>query len=351
MDNNKTQPAAGIGTDTATAHTARLMSAEIASLWMTYAESTMIICVYRHFLANADDPDIKVVLEADAEILRQRIAWIEETFRREGLPIPTGYTAEDVVAGAPRLYSDPFYLYYVINKARIAVTLNGLSLTTAARRDVRDFYEQCCRSTASTFQKAADVLQSKGVFIRTPYITVEKEIDFVKKHRFMAGFLGEKRPMLAQEISAFGYGVIINKFGGGFIAGLRQTVRNDQVGEYLDEGVELAKSLVRRFSAVLEQEGIAAPAGPDAGITGSTRQPISDKLIMGHLQYMNTAGLLHKNTMQTSCLRSDLLAVVTKTMGEIALYAKRGLDIMIENGWMEEPPRTVDRKELAAQLH
>lgn len=45
--------------------------------------------------------------------------------------------------------------------------------------------------------------------------------------------------------------------------------------------------------------------------------------------------------------RRDLGTHYSRLTTEIAAYAEDGANIVIENGWMEQPPMAADRKELA----
>jgi len=45
--------------------------------------------------------------------------------------------------------------------------------------------------------------------------------------------------------------------------------------------------------------------------------------------------------------RRDLGAHYTRLTAEIATYADDGLEIMIKNNWLEQPPLAADRKNLA----
>jgi len=332
-------------------HATQLTSGEIASLWTTYMESRLVICVYRYFLNNVNDPAIQALINTDCNVLNQRAAWIGDTFRREEIPVPTGFADADVDTGAARLFTDPFYLYYIEHKTRIAIAMSSLALTTTARPDVRDFYYQCVHTTADVFQRTADLMLEKGLPIRTPYIAINKATDMVEKHSFLAGYFGAKRPLLAQEISSFALGVHINQFGKLYLTGLRQTVQNERVNEYLGRGIELSESLARRYSVVLTQDEVSVPAPPEVSLTDSTQQPFSDKLVMAQLQYMNSGGLVDKAFLGTTSLRSDLIALITGAIADISLYAKEGIDIMIDNGWLEEPPRLLDRAALAERTH
>ena len=82
-------------------------------------------------------------------------------------------------------------------------------------------------------------------------------------------------------------------------------------------------------------------------ITDSTTPPFSDKLIMFHMALLSSAGIGNYATSAAASQRSDLLLNYERLSLEIAQYAKDGADIMIQNEWLEQPPGTMDKEQLA----
>lgn len=330
----------------------RLNSSDIGALWNTYMESSMYTCMYKHFLSNVQDKDIRSLLESAMDITNKRVTWVIENFNMEGLSIPIGYTDEDVDTKAPRLYSDPFYLYFLNHKTRAGIAIEGLALTTSTRPDVREFYAHCCSSTTELYQRTVDLLLSKGLYIRPPYITTPKTTDFVKKKNFLAGYLvNEKRPLLAVEISSLFHGISMISFGKEVLIGFKQVAKSKQVRHYMDRGIDLANRYLNMYVPILSQEDIPVPMGWDTSVTYSTVSPFSDKLMMAKSLYMSAAVIANSGTAISTNLRHDLLPAYTRTMTDTANSAEDGVNIMIENGWLEEPPRVVDREDLINSKH
>lgn len=176
-------------------------------------------------------------IDYDLSLAGKRTAWAKNALEKEGLPPPHGYTDEDVDPSAPRLYADPFYLQYIFNKLRIALNINNRALSTSTRPDIREFYARCCDSSTDVLQKSVDLMLNMGIYTRPPYITVQKTVGNVKKQTFLRGFLGETRPLLAQEISGLYLGARINNFGKDILLGLRQVVKSKQGRDYLIAGL------------------------------------------------------------------------------------------------------------------
>ncbi|NPV90914.1 MAG: DUF3231 family protein [Firmicutes bacterium] len=323
-----------------------LTSTEVAALWNTYIQYTMFACVFKHFNQTVEDNDIRPIIQNALDIWNKRVSRVREILNKEDLPIPIGFTDKDVDIKAPRLYTDPFYLYYLRDMNKFAIAINGLALTTGARADIRDFYTHCVNSTMELYNDATNTLLSKGLFIRPPYVTIAREVDFVREQDFLTGFLGEHRPLLAQEVSALAYGIMTNNVVKSLLMGFRQAARSDQVGKYLERGINLCNKYMEAFSSALKQENIPAAICWDTIVTDSTTPPFSDKLMMFKTSYINSAFLVSYTTFFATSPRHDLSAIFMKAFTEVADYAQDGLNIMIDNGWYEEPARTVDRREL-----
>jgi hypothetical protein len=74
----------------------KLTSAEMASLWISYQNDTMSICVMKHFLCHIDDEEIREVLEYALHLSEQHIKTVTEFMKKEDFPIPHGFTENDV---------------------------------------------------------------------------------------------------------------------------------------------------------------------------------------------------------------------------------------------------------------
>jgi hypothetical protein len=323
-----------------------LNATELAALWNSYMQYTMFSCIFKRFSQTAEDHDIRPIMEDTVGICSKRVNKVAEIFNKEGLPIPIGFSDDDVNWNAPRLFTDAFFLYYLINSNKIAVGINGLSLVTSGRADVRDFYTHCVNSSMHLFNNAVNILLSKGLYIRPPVVSVVKTPSYVRKQDFLGGFLGEKRSFLAQEISALFYGIVTNNVGKRLLMGFRQTTDANQVRKYMDRGVNMANDLIEIFSASLTRENIPDPIPWDFMVTDSTTPIFSDKLMMFHTVMITSAGILNYAASMATSPRHDLMVNYFKAISEVANYLEDGTNIMIENGWYEEPFRTVDRREL-----
>ncbi len=97
----------------------------------------------------------------------------------------------------------------------------------------------------------------------------------------------------------------------------------------------------------MNEEHIPSPVTWDHTFMDSTISVFSDKLMMYHISSLNAPGAGNYGAALASSSRRDVSSHYTRLMTEILQYAEDGANIMINNGWMEQPPQADDRDELA----
>ena len=85
--------------------------------------------------------------------------------------------------------------------SRIAMHNYTLILNQIARIDIRDFFSKRINEYIDLFNSSTELQLSKGIAIRAPIIEVPKEVQYIKSQSFAFDWFGEKRPMLALEIT------------------------------------------------------------------------------------------------------------------------------------------------------
>lgn len=78
---------------------------------------------------------------------------------------------------------------------------------------------ECIASLTELYNQVAEISLSKGLFIRPPYIPFFKEVDFIESNSFLAGFIGETRPLNALEITHLFCNIQANALGKALIMG------------------------------------------------------------------------------------------------------------------------------------
>ena len=325
-----------------------LTSAELSQLWGTYLSASLSKTVLTYFLEKAEDEEIKQMIEETHTFSQSSLQFIADIFEQERKPLPVAFTDEDVNTDAPRLYTDNYFLQYINQLGMLGMTASTAAISMSSRKDIYQFFSDIHQDFNKLHEKALSILVSKGIYNTPPTIPTLEEVDFVKKQNFLTGWFGERRPLLAQEIAMLYSNLQRNALGSVTLMGFSQVAQSKEVRKYLLRGIDIAKKHVNIFSEFLEGSDVPVPMGADAMVTNLNEiSPFSDKLMMLHTTGMIAQGVGFYGFSISTNTRRDIVTAYTRLTGEILLYSEDGANILIENGWLEGPPRMVDREELA----
>lgn len=326
----------------------RLTSAEITSLWASYINDTAISCKFKYFLTTVEDEEIKPLIKQAFDIAQGNLKTQTEIFKKEKYPIPYGFKLnEDVDVSAPRLYSDSYILNYLHQSAQIALLGYSVNLSLAVRADIYSHFNECISQLTKFLREVKELLLSKGLYIRSPYLPIPDDIDFVKKQSFLKGFFGEKRPLTGTEITNLFANIQRNAFGVATLLGFSQVAQSKEVAEYLVRGKDIAKKHCDIFGDILKKDDLPVPMTWDAEVTESTTYTFSDKLMMFYTTSLIALSIGFYGTSMAMSPRRDIGQHYVRLTTEISKFAEDGANILIKNGWLEQPPMAADRDELA----
>ncbi|QVY63662.1 DUF3231 family protein [Cytobacillus gottheilii] len=324
----------------------RLTSTELGGLWANYIADSMFICVYKYYLAKVEDDEIKQIIEHALDLAQQHVQVVTKIFKEEGHAIPLGFTENDVHVDAARLFSDEFFLIFTKQMTKGALVTYGAALPHVFRNDIREHFMSCISSTMELFNETTDLLLSKGLEVRSPYIPYLQEVDMVEKQHFLAGWWGKQRPLTALEITHLYSNIQTNHMGTATITAFGQVAKNSDVRNYFKRGKEISKSQIQVIINYLHENDLPAPVTWDAEVYDSTESPFSDKLMLFMISMMTAAGMGNYGTALSASPRRDIAADYVRFQGEIGLYAEDGLNLQIKHAWLERPPHAADRDQL-----
>lgn len=333
-----------------TEHNIRLTASEMGFLWMQYENDSLANCVLKYFENKCEDLEILPVIQTALSCAEKHLAKLRDIFLNEKIPIPIGFTDADVNIDAPKLFTDTFMLYYLQNMAIIGMAGAGVAVGVSARNDVSEFFHQILIEGKDLHNMARKVSLSKGTYIRPPYISIPDKAQFITKQSFLFDFFGKsKRPLTAIEITHLFINIQTNALGKAMMMAFAQVCKGEDVKQFFKEGKGIANKHIKKFSSLLTNSDLPAPMSWDSHVLDSTIAPFSDKLMMFHTTGMIAVGIGNYGTAAGTCERMDLSAIYTRLSAEIALYAEDGANIVINHGWLEEPPQADDRQALINQ--
>ncbi|MGM0904702.1 MAG: DUF3231 family protein [Bacillota bacterium] len=322
----------------------KLTSAELAYLWNTFMADSMSVCIFNYYLQHVEDQEIENLIKHAIDLSQQHIEIIRGIFSEENIRVPVGFTEEDVNLNAKRLFSDVFYLKYMKHMTNGGLATYGRILQHIYREDVRAFFSKCIASTVELYNEITQVLLEKGLDSRPPTIPYPQENEFIHKQSFVLEMLGKREALTGEELNQLHFNIQTNHLGSGLGTAFSQVTKSKKVRNYFLRGKEIALKHIKVFSDYLENNSLPVPMSFDNQVTESNESPFSDKLMMFHFGLMMYSGVGNYGAAISASRRSDLVVDYSRMTAEILKYAEDGVNMMIENEWMEQPPLAIARK-------
>jgi len=327
---------------------AKLTAADLGKLWATYVGNSMSNWILKYFLKHVEDEDIRLLVENGLNLTEDFMQRIEQFLLKENYPVPIGFTEDDVNLGAPRLFQDEFYVHYLKYAGKAGLSLYNVAIPLVLREDIRDFFIYCNVSTITFLGQLNDVLMTKGLIIKPPVLPIPEKVDFVKKQNYLKGFLGEVRSLHALEITHLYDNIENNTTSKGLLIAFSQVAKDEKVRQFLIRGREITDRSVKQYSEKLQKDNLPFPTQLDHLVTESTFSPFSDKLMVFHKVDMFSMKIRSFGNSIAVNGRRDIGSMYMRSLAEMLAYVEDGANILIDNGWMEEPPKAADRADLAS---
>jgi hypothetical protein len=322
--------------------TERLTSAEMGKLWATYMGNSMAKCILSYYLQHVEDENIKNLLENALKLTEEFLKTIKEIFEKENFPIPKGFTEEDVNLNAPRLFEDEYYVHYLKYAAKAGMSIYNVAIPLVYRKDVKEFFRYCMNSTMDLMDQIKEILMNKGLIIKPPLIPIPEKVDFVNKD-FLNGFLGHVRPLHALEIAHFYDNIENNVTSKALIMAFAQVAKDENIRQLFERGRDMTATNIENYIQKLHDENLPSPTFLDDLVTTTLFSPFSDKLMLFHKMDMFSMKIRAFGNSVAVNGRHDVGLLYTKSLMKIGAFVEDAAKIMIEKGWMEQPPSAAKR--------
>jgi hypothetical protein len=326
----------------------KLTSAEMGKLWATYMGNSMSKCILSYYLQHVEDEVIKTLLENALKLSVDFMKTTKDILKKENFPIPNGFSEEDVNLGAPRLFEDVYYVHYLKYVCKAGMSIYNVAVPLVHRKDVKEFFIYCMDSTMALMGQINDILMNKGLIIKPPIIPVPDKVEFVHQG-FLDGFLGHVRPLHALEIAHLYDNIENNATSKALIMAFSQVVKSEKIRKLFIEGKALTHKSIEQYMEKLHNENLPSPSFLDHLVTTSTFSPFSDKLMLFHKIDMFSMKIRAFGNSAAVNGRHDMGVLYAKSLIKITSFVEDAAEIMIENGWMEQPPFAVNRDKIASE--
>jgi hypothetical protein len=330
-------------------HQTKLSSSEVATIWTSIVEGKMAIGIFKYFIKMIEDEKIATLIQEDLSFIEKFVLSLSDIFEKERIPLPIGFTEHDVNVSVPRLFSDGFILYYIQTMSKAGMSKGVTILALITRKDLKTLFKKHVDHSYMIYDKVEDILLERGLYIRPPYIPAPHEVKFVSGNNYLGGIpiFGEKRPLNSIEISHLFMNMEVNMIGMMICTAFSQVASDKDVKKYFLRGKEISKEIISICSKSLIDSEVQAPTTWDAEVTDSTVSPFSDKIMLSYINLLNAYGMGIYAISSATSLRTDLQTKYANITKDVAEYAKDGIELLIKNGWFEQPPTMPDRDNLA----
>jgi hypothetical protein len=326
-------------------HSIRLSSAEIGGLWGTFLQESMTICLLKYFLYHNKDEEIGPLLKKALEISESHFQQISDIFLAEGIPLPDGFTDQDINYSAPPLFYDMFGLSFVYSMSRLGMINTSFITLSVARKDVLEFFVTMANQSTALYQSATTLMLSKGIYDRPPMIPYPQKVEYIEKQSYISGIIN-KRPLNSLEITEIFFNTERNYFSILLCTGLLQVIDDKEIKEFIKEGKEITEKQIRIFNEILLKEQLLGNVSTAMEVTDSTVSPFSNKLVVTLFHLLNQIDITLLGHAMSTSMRTDLVANYQKFIAEILIYASKGFNLMVDRGWLQQPPMAPNRKKL-----
>lgn len=328
-------------------HKTKISASELANLWTQYINDSLSRCMFRYFLNHVQDQDIIHVLQYALELTERHLQKAEDYLTKDGYPTPKGFTDEDVSIEAPPLFTDTYIIVYLHIMAIHGLTRYSGAIGNVVREDQRKYFIGVISETLELYDRATKVLTDKGIISKPPTFNNHQKVEFIKKQNFIKGWLGKRRPISAVEISGIYLNLQKTLTKTVLELGFSQVAKSKDVRRFMERSRSLCNHHFKMLCSMLIEENLHIPRTFESEVTDSTIPPFSDKLMMFHISSLLSSAIGYYGEAMSICQRKDLSVDFAKMIAEIGLLAEDGMNLLIENEWMEQPPLATDHEDLA----
>jgi len=326
----------------------KLSCAEIAALWTQYMNDSAGLLVNRVMLRHIECDDTKAAYRYAADMGAAHLETIRSFLKQEHYPIPIGFTEEDVDYEAPRLFSDVFCQHYLN-----IMSLHGChgysgAVTTSSREDVRQYFSACSASAVELCNRTKDVMLNHGTYFRPPALVPPERVDFVRRESFLSGWFRETRPLSCIEITDILFNLKKSILAKALIVAFGQTAVDEAVRAFFSEAAEVKDKHIRLFTETLETDELPVPPNLVSEVSNSTTPPFSDKLMMFLIGFLFSSAMVYYGSGLASSPRKDLAPKYMMAIADDLRIGGEWMTLMIDRGWLEQPPLAQDRKALTS---
>ena len=316
-----------------------LTSGEYGIVWQAYMDKVLFQQLFTCFAHSTIEPQAKRILEEYTSQNTRLVDALKLILQKEQMSVPLAFTSEDIDLNAPKLFDDLFHIAFLRLMAKTTLGSNAFNLSMSYREDVRGYFSNALKFSDAIYNTCTKYIKALGILPHPPYMAAPKGTQFVQESKFLKGVLtGNKRPLSAMEVSFLFSVIKANNVGVTMMKGFAQVAKDKQVAEYFTRGEQLAQSIADDITEVMMQNNVYPRLPWSFTLSDSKTAQFSDKFMMGVSEVLTGLGIAGKAANASTGMRSDLVLKMGMSTVKVLNFGSDGLKLMIDRGWLEEPP-------------
>lgn len=326
----------------------KLTSTELGTLWMTYRATRATIAKCESMKNKTIEKEAQNIIISYISEVQTITDKIVNVFNNEKVPIPIAFDESDAIQEAPPLFDDIFHIMLIRQMMKLNFGHCAMYSTMSYMKEVQDILMTNNDISGKFYIMATNYLLGKGVLVKPPYVTMPKQTEIIKDKNYMSGInlFSDKRQLDTIEVGFLNEVIQNNVFGMQLMIGFAQVSTDNDIKEYFVEGSKLSKEIISKLTNVLLESNIQAQSSSAGKVTDSTVAPFSEKLMMFTTCIMSSTAVGFSVVGTPFSMRSDLQTILALISKDILAFAKKGGKLIIEKGWLEQPPQMEDRNQL-----
>lgn len=317
-----------------------LTPSEILSLWNVYLSETMTTHVTTLFLEQAEDPEIKDLLEIALKVSKEGVAAAESFLKNAGHPLPDGFSEHDINWSAPKKYSDHFVLLIKNKLVQDAVVVSTMALGSSTRKDIRNFFEKQLQQGSRIINICLDLIYKKGLYhpLHIPFPEESEKIS--SSQSFLGSFFVGTRPVSTAEIfnlvANFQSTEVLSVFFKSFAQ--FELSKENGIKQHFERGAEIMDKHLEIFQTLLSKNNLPQLPTWESELTDSIIAPFSEKVILFKSSLMLSATASRYGVALSTVVRKDIGVDFMRLMVETLKYAEDTINLLIKKKYLTQHP-------------
>ncbi|WP_426451398.1 DUF3231 family protein [Paenibacillus sp. S-38] len=326
--------------------TPRLTSSEIGYLSTGYMIDDMSQCVLSAFEQQAVDPEVLRSIAHALNLARSNNRERAALLSGEQCALPRGFVESESAASRPALFEERFFLFYLLQGARMGLHFYAESLSVSVREDFRCFSADSLAAASRLYEETLELLLSKGLYTRPPVIPVPDEPEHIQKPSFLQGGFGDTRPLHSMEIANVYKGMELAGLIQALCTAFAQTIQRKDLQTLCVRGTQTAEEHLERLGRLLEQDDLPRAPSLMSDVRDSQSPLFSDRLMLCHISGLFGSLITHYGQALGSAMKHDVVAAFLALIAGAGNYTEDVTEALIRNEWLEKTPRALDREAL-----